>query len=56
MLRYLCAEPEIDPDTQQPRGCSKDKKVANGDLRFINNFKTLMYFSSSKNECTVFFK
>ncbi|CAL1544265.1 unnamed protein product [Lymnaea stagnalis] len=27
--QYLCAEPVIDPETQQPIGCSKDKKYVN---------------------------
>ncbi|XP_076322203.1 TM2 domain-containing protein biscotti-like [Tachypleus tridentatus] len=27
LLLYSCANPDIDPRTQQPRGCSKENKA-----------------------------
>lgn len=38
ITRYLCNEPEIDPDTQQARGCDETRRTKGKSLYFGCNF------------------
>lgn len=46
MGQYLCPDPEadfIDPETQQPKGCTKDHKAKGFDISYTNSNITILF-------------